>query len=346
MSHSNSISLDLLEFEQVKTLAGRTKIAGVTSLRHLVPGHGLLIKESKYLKQVLAFVQDSKASKYPLVLLFSTKIWETLDKTQKDLFQNSFEGVIHSGDLDYLVCKISEFFYLSKYRDLNNVVDGRQMGSVEIHPSADIAQNVFIGDNVLIEKDVKIYPGVKILSHSKVGEGTILFPNVSIYPFVHVGKNCRIHSQTVIGADGFGYFFHNGRHEKIWHYGGVHIGNDVEIGASSCVDSGTYWPTEIGDGTKIDNQVQVAHNCVIGKNVIICGQSAVAGSTTVGDYTVFGGKSGTGHGLTIGAQCEIAGGALVNCDWPEKSKIAGHPARPLREWLKGIAYLRKESLKK
>ena len=123
------------------------------------------------------------------------------------------------------------------------------------------------------------------------------------------------------------------------------IGHNVEIGANSCVDQGTFSPTTIGDGTKVDNHVQIAHNCKIGRGVIICGHVAFGGSAVIGDFTVLGGKAAVGNGVIVGKACQVAGNAMVNSDIEDSSVVAGHPARPLKEWLRGVAWLRQQSLK-
>lgn len=241
--------------------------------------------------------------------------------------------------------KLSAPFYERKVRGLNSWHDGRQSGEAQVDPTSLIAQGVFLGENVKIGANVRIHAGVVISSHCEIGEGSEIYPNVTIYPFTKIGKHVRLHGGSTIGADGFGYNFDAGVHHKVWHFGGVVLGDHVEIGANSCVDSGTFSPTLIGAGSKLDNHVQIGHNCQLGHGVIVCGHVALGGSTKLGDFTVVGGKAGFGNGLTLGKACQVAGGALVNCDWPDGSVVAGHPARPLKEWLKGVAWLRKESLK-
>ncbi|MBT3983786.1 MAG: UDP-3-O-(3-hydroxymyristoyl)glucosamine N-acyltransferase [Bacteriovoracaceae bacterium] len=258
---------------------------------------------------------------------------------------NSFPVVAKIESIHHALPKFSEPFFHKKFSMCNDLVDGRQLGSVEIHPTANIAQNVFIGSHVKIGKNVEIFPGSVVMSLSEIGEGTKIFPNVTIYRNVIIGMNCRIHSQSVIGSDGYGYNYFDGIHHKIWHMGGVEIGDDVEIGSITSIDSGTFSKTYIGSGSKIDNQVQIGHNSRVGKGVIICGQVGLAGSCIVGDFTVFGGKAGMGDGNQIGAGVQVAGAAMVNSDWPDGAKLGGHPARPLREWLKGLAFIRRESLK-
>lgn len=242
---------------------------------------------------------------------------------------------------------LSKPFYDLKMKGINTQVDGRQMGTTEIDPSAHIAQNVFIGEFVKIGARVEIMPGSVILPHSEIGENTKIYPNVTIYPFTKIGKDCRVHSGTVIGSDGFGYTFHQGKHVKIWHMGGVIIHDDVEIGSNVSIDMGTFSPTIIGSGTRIDNLVQVAHNVKLGRGCVLCGQAGIAGSAVLDDYVVLGGRAAIGPDSHLGMGTQVAGGAMVNesAIWPAGSKLGGHPAKDLKEWMKGVAYLRTMSLK-
>ncbi len=176
---------------------------------------------------------------------------------------------------------------------------------------------------------------------TSIGEASIIFPSVTLYPQTKIGRHCRLHSGVVIGADGFGLELIDGVHEKIWHIGNVEIGDHVEIGANSCVDAATFSSTTIGDGTKIDNLVQVGHNAQIGKHVLLCGQSGVGGSGVAGDYATIGGQAGVGPHASIGTQAQLGGGGMVPLYVPDRASYAGHPARPYREWLKGKALLKR-----
>lgn len=280
-----------------------------------------------------------------LCVLFSTDVFERNGEHLKEILPKlSNWGKV--GNVPLAMSFISKPFYDSVVEKDNDEVDGRQMGTCEIDPAAIIAQNVFIGAHVKIESNVKILPGTVVSSHCHIGKGSILYPNVTLLPRTSVGKNCRIHSGTVIGSDGFGYNFDKGVHHKLWHFGGVQIGDDVEIGSNVSVDQGTFGPTLIGAGSKIDNLVQVAHNVKLGTGVILCGQAGCAGSSTAGDYSVFGGGSRLGPDATVGRECQVGGMAGVISDVEDKSVVAGFPARPLKEWLKGIAHLRRLALKK
>jgi UDP-3-O-[3-hydroxymyristoyl] glucosamine N-acyltransferase len=177
-------------------------------------------------------------------------------------------------------------------------------GSQGIHPSArissdaSIAPDAEIGPNVCIGPGTSIEAGVCIGANSVIGEGcrigrdTRLYPNVTLYDDVVTGARCIIHSTVVLGADGFGFASDGNRHVKIHQLGGVVIGDDVEIGAGSTVDRGAIENTIIGNGVKIDNQVQIAHNVRIGENSIICGCSAIAGSSEIGKNCIIAGAVG------------------------------------------------------
>lgn len=264
--------------------------------------------------------------------------------SEKDL-----EGVgvvFESNSFDYSMAKASELFYRRLIPELNHLIDGRQLGTASIDPSAEIAQGVFIGDNVEIGAGVKIHAGSTLMAYSQVGEGSEIFPNVVLYPKVKIGKYCRLHAGAIIGADGFGYKFHQGIHHKIWHMGGVEIGNQVEIGANSCIDGGAFVPTRVGEGSKIDNQVQVGHNCQLGRGVILCGQVALGGSAILEDYCMLGGAVGIGPDVKLGMGSQVAASAKVNRDWPAGSKLGGIPAVEMKEWLRGLSFLKRNSREK
>ncbi len=260
----------------------------------------------------------------------------------QEWFDKNIKNLCTVKSVDQSMCLWSEDFFKKKYDHLNYQVDGRQMGTTEIDPSAQISQNVFIGENVTIGKDVIIMPGVVILPEVIIGDNCVINPNVTIYPYTQIGVNTRINASTTIGADGFGYNFIDGEHKKIWHFSGVKIGNNVEIGAGTNIDAGAFTPTEIGDGTKIDNGCQIAHNAKIGKHCILCGKAGIAGSVVLEDYVIFGGGAGAAPGAHLGKGVQMAAYAVAseNSKWPAGTKLAGHPARPLSEWLRAQAKLK------
>ncbi|GIV43009.1 MAG: UDP-3-O-acylglucosamine N-acyltransferase [Bacteroidia bacterium] len=218
----------------------------------------------------------------------------------------------------------------------------------EIDETAVIGENVFIDSFVRISKGVVIKDNVKIFANCFIGEncvieeGTIIFANVSIYDHTKIGKNCIIHSGTTIGADGFGFAPQkDGTFMKIPQIGNVVIHDNVEIGANSCIDRATLGSTVIHSGVKIDNLVQIAHNCVIGENTVLAAQSGVSGSTKIGKNCMIGGQVGiVGHiviadGTQIGAQSGVSK-TVKN----KGSILRGSPAQNIKTQLKQEALIR------
>jgi UDP-3-O-[3-hydroxymyristoyl] glucosamine N-acyltransferase len=198
---------------------------------------------------------------------------------------------------------------------------------------------VTLGDRVLIGARVTLYPGVYIGADSTVGDDTVLYPNVVVREGCSIGARVIIHGGTVIGADGFGYVQHEGRHHKIPQLGGVTIEDDVEIGANVTVDRATLGRTIIKQGTKIDNLVQIAHNVTVGEHAIIVAQVGVAGSTTIGHHVMIGGQAGLADHLTIGNQAMIAARAGVNRNVEANQIMSGAPIMPHETWMKAQAVI-------
>lgn len=196
---------------------------------------------------------------------------------------------------------------------------------VDIHPGAVVGDDVEIGDGCTIHAHVTIGPGCRIGSHS------VLFPNVVLYEDSIVGSRVVIHANAVIGAYGFGYESSAAGHRLGAQYGHVEIGDDVEIGACTTVDRGSYGPTRIGAGTKIDNHVMIAHNCRIGRHNLICSQVGIAGSSTTGDFVVMAGQVGVPDHVHIGHRVVLGAKAGVVRDVPDGLTMLGAPATPERE---------------
>ena len=339
---------DLLKFDStlkiVKNPEWPEEILAISALDALLSNSFIFIKNAKFLDKFLPKLENALALKLGLVI--DEKFYALMSAEYKAQI-DTLPWIITSSNVAMSLTTLSKPFYDLKMAGLNTQADGRQMGTTEIDPTARISQNVFIGEHVKIAANVEILPGSVILPHVTIGENSKIYPGVTIYPFTTIGKNCRIHSGTVIGGDGFGYTFHQGQHKKIWHMGGVNIHDDVEIGSNSSVDMGTFSPTIIGAGCRIDNLVQIAHNVKLGKGCVLCGQSGIAGSAVLEDFVVLGGRAAVGPDSHIGMGTQIAGGAKVNesAIWPAGSKLGGHPARDLKEWMKGFAYVRKMSLK-
>ena len=196
---------------------------------------------------------------------------------------------------------------------------------IDIHPRAVIGEDVVIGDRVTIHSGVKIQAGCRI------DDDVTIYPNAVLYEDTVVGARCIIHAGAVLGADGFGYDSSTGVHKLSSQLGNVVLEADVEIGANSTVDRGTYGPTLVGEGTKVDNLVQIAHNCRIGRHNMLCAQVGIAGSTTTGDYVVMAGQVGVKDHVHIGTGAILGAMAGVIGDIPAQSQYVGVPATPARE---------------
>jgi UDP-3-O-[3-hydroxymyristoyl] glucosamine N-acyltransferase len=215
--------------------------------------------------------------------------------------------------------------------------------SAVIDPSARLAASVSVGANAVIEANVSIGEGSQIGAGAVIGQHCVLgancklYSSVTLYHGVKLGANVIIHSGAVIGADGFGFAFDGTRSIKIHQLGGVTIGDDVDIGAGTTIDRGAIDDTVIGNGVKIDNQVQIGHNCTIGEHTIICGCAAIAGSVTIGKYCIMGGASGAVGHITIADKVQVSAMSLVSKSITEPgmySSGTGH--MKTSEWKRNI----------
>ena len=201
-----------------------------------------------------------------------------------------------------------------------------------IHPSAKLGDDVDVCPGATISMDVEIgagstiHAGARIMAGCKLGEGVSVYANAVLYENTIVGARSVIHANVVLGCHGFGYRYFEGSHLPAAQLGNVQVGCDCEIGAGSTIDRGTYGPTVIGDGTKIDNLVMIAHNCRIGKHNMICSQVGVAGSTTTGDYVVMAGQVGVKDHIRIGDGAILGAKAGVSHDVPAGAHVFGVPA--------------------
>lgn len=208
---------------------------------------------------------------------------------------------------------------------------------------AKIGAGCYIGINVIIGDNVILYPNTTIFDDSTIGSNTIIWSGTVIRERSQIGSNCIFHPNVTIGADGFGYHpSPDGKGlVKIPQIGNVIIGNGVEIGAGSCVDRGKFSSTIVGDGTKIDNLVQIGHNCCLGRFCIMAGNSGLAGSVTLGDGVIIGGGASIKDHVTIGNGAIVGGCSGVINDVPDGKTVLGYPAVDSREALKQWVILRK-----
>ena len=200
--------------------------------------------------------------------------------------------------------------------------------TAQIDPTCHIGPNCVIGARVRLGARSVLMGGNHVGRDCQIGDDVCLFPNVVIYPKCQVGHRVAIHAGSVIGSDGYGYVFDAGFHRKMLQVGNVIIGDDVEIGANAAIDRGALGPTVIGQGTKIDNLVHVAHNVAIGRHCLVMGQVGFAGSTRLGDYCVIASQSGIAGHLKLGHQATVGAKSGVMRDIPDKGTVLGIPAMP------------------
>lgn len=202
---------------------------------------------------------------------------------------------------------------------------------VSIGPRATIGEGAVIGDGTII------HAGAFVGADVRIGKDCLLHGNSIIKDYCIIGNRVTIHSGAVIGTDGFGYELVNGRHKKIEQVGIVQIDDDVEIGSCTTIDRARFGKTWIGEGTKIDNLVQIGHNVTVGKHCILCAQTGISGSTKLGDYVVMGGQVGVAGHLKIGSQVTFLAKSGVAKDYPYAGAYTGYPAKPLMEGRRMLA---------
>lgn len=300
---------------------GDIEITGIAGIREAQAGEITFVSDQRHLKDLgqsrasaVIVTQDARALAIPSLRVRNPRL----------AFARAL-GIFHAPP--FVPPGISDRAVIGR-----NVVIG---GNAIIHPF------VVIGDGARVGSRVTLHPGVTLGPGSAVGDDSILYPHVSVYHGTTIGSRVIIHAGTVIGSDGFGFVTDGGKHHKIPQVGGVIIEDDVEIGANCTIDRATLGNTVIRRGTKIDNQVQVAHNVTIGEHCLFAAQVGIAGSTTLGNYVVMGGQAGIGDHLSVGDRVMAGGGAGITRNVEPGQVVAGHSAIPIKEWLKVQAILPK-----
>ncbi|MBL9001340.1 MAG: UDP-3-O-(3-hydroxymyristoyl)glucosamine N-acyltransferase [Phycisphaerae bacterium] len=253
-------------------------------------------------------------------------------------------AVLRVADADVALIQALEFF-----ADKPAPVRPGVHPSAAIDPDARIDPDASVGPHCTIMSGALVGPGAQLIANvvigrgASIGDGTVLHPGVVVLDRCVIGRGCILHAGVVIGADGFGYHPRpDGRGLlKVPHIGNVTIGDDVEIGANTCIDRAKFGSTSVGNGTKIDNLVQIGHNCRIGRCCILCGEVGLAGSVIIGDGAMLGGRTGVADNIEIGAGAKIAAYSGVINDVPAGVSFVGSPAGPADEWRRIYAHLRR-----
>ncbi len=305
MTHNKSYTLAALaELLDVKLIGDeQCEITGLATLKGAGPGQLSFLSNPIYAEQLVS----SRAS----AILIEEKFIESCPGNK-----------LISASPYVAFAKATQFF------------DNSPKNPAGIHASACVdetavlGKNVSIGANAVIEADARLADNVVVGAGCYVGEAAVLgescrlHSNVTLYHRITLGLNVEIHSGSVVGADGFGFAFDGTKSVKIHQLGSVVIGDDVEIGAGTTIDRGALENTEIHNGVKIDNQVQIAHNCKIGAHSIICGCVAIAGSVTVGRYCIMGGASGAVGHISIADKVQVSAMSLVSQSITEAGKYS------------------------
>lgn len=290
---------------------------------------GIFEAEDNY----ITFLSEKKWEKY----LSDSKASAVIVKEEvKDLAKSQ---VIVKNPL-FAFAKLLKIFYPYTIKEKGISKDAYISEKALLGYNVTVSPFVYISDGVQIGSNTIIYPNVYIGENSIIGENCIIYPNVVIEQKVRVGNNVIIHSGAVLGADGFGYVMEEGIYHKIPQIGTVIIEDNVEIGANTTIDRATTGATIIGEGTKIDNLVQIGHNVRVGKNVIIVSQTGIGGSSKIGNNVVLGGQVGIADHVTIedGTMIAAKAGVMGKVD---HGIYSGSPILPHKEWLKAMAIFRK-----
>jgi len=242
----------------------------------------------------------------------------------------------HAADLRALIhVPDANFAMISLLQEVSKVIrpapEPGVHASAVVHADAILGDGVYIAAGVVIEEGVRIGDNTQVLANAVIGQGTV------------IGERSVIGQGCILGGEGFGILPHpeTGVLTRVPHLSVVHIGNNVELGAGTCVDRGKFGPTVIGDGTKTDNLVQIGHNVVVGCHVIIAAQTGIGGTVRIQDHAVIGARVGIAPHVTIGAWAKVAGTSNVLRDVADGGVVGGTPAIPIRDLLRQIVALRK-----
>uniref|UniRef100_UPI000CF0F4B5 UDP-3-O-(3-hydroxymyristoyl)glucosamine N-acyltransferase n=1 Tax=Helicobacter bizzozeronii TaxID=56877 RepID=UPI000CF0F4B5 len=296
------------------------EVAGIAPLEIATPNHLSYVDQKAYLKKL----KDTKAGAIFIRAEFASKV------------PTSSLALI-SPNPHLAFAQVSDAFKRAMFARPIEPHPPKLAEGVVLMPGVVLGEDVEVGEGSVLMANVVVGDGVKIGAHCKI------YPNVTIYQNTLIGDHVHIHANSVIGSDGFGYAHTaEGKHVKIEHTGIVRIDDHVEIGANTTIDRAVFGETHIKEGVKIDNLVQIGHNCVLGEHSIIVSQVGLSGSTTMGRNVVLGGQVGTGGHMHIGEFTQIGGKGAVGKDLPPHTNYAGAiPAMEIHEWHHFLATLRR-----
>lgn len=310
------------------------EIIGTTS-EQIIGAEDILRAESNH----ITFIGNRKFAK----LWDDSKACIAITNSNLKIEAKENRAIIKVKNADLAMAKVLEMFDPGPPQFDENIHPNATVDpTVKVGKDVKIGAGTYVGKNVVLGDGVVLYPNVTVLDESEIGAGTIVWSGTVIRERSIIGMFCIFHNNVSIGADGFGYRpAENGQGlVKIPQIGNVVIGNAVEIGANSCVDRGKFSSTIIGDGCKIDNLVQIAHNCIMGRSCIMAGASGLAGSVTLGDGVIIGGSASIKDHVTIHSGATVGAGSGVMSDIPAGKTFLGYPATEAREMLKQWVALR------
>ena len=206
-----------------------------------------------------------------------------------------------------------------------------------VDPSARVGAFAVVERGAVIGAECQVYPFAYVGEECRLGDGCVLYPHAVLYQFVELGERCVVHSGAVVGADGFGFDWDGKRQQKVPQVGGVKIGNDIEIGANTCIDRATCGETLIGDGVKLDNLVHIAHNVSVGDHTVLAAQVGISGSAVIGDQVTMGGQAAVSDHVSIADGTVLGGRSGAFQDVEEAGQYFGLPPLPLPAAMRLIA---------
>jgi UDP-3-O-[3-hydroxymyristoyl] glucosamine N-acyltransferase len=304
-----------------------------------------LIGDPKLSIESISSVEN--ATKQQLVFIEAKDIQSKVDKTtagavicQQEVKTSKTLLIVKNPRIAF--AKALELF--DRPKDIKQGIDEKAWveKGAEVDPSATVYPFVTLRSGAKIGKNVILYPGVYVGQNVKIQDDAILFPNVTVFKNTHIGKRVLIHAGARIGDDGFGYVWNGSQHYKIPQVGNVVIEDDVEIGANAAVDRATTGTTKVGQGTKIDNLVQIGHNDQIGKHCIICGQVGLAGSVNIGDGAMLGGQAGVADHVNIAPGARVGAQSGIIQDIKTQKPLFGTPATEASNFFKSHLIISKK----